>query len=139
MADIAFGFSIILNRSFLTKDGIHKVQRHVVLQIASLARCRGVATSTATTKQIAEDIAKIAKAALTETALTEAAEALTATKAALRASGAKLIILSPFLLIMQYFIGFIDFFEFFFGSRLMVDVWMILSRQLPIGPINFSV
>ena len=132
VADAAFFVAGHGNLFFQAGSGFFQRNFDAVLQVFALIA--GLATATAA-EHLAEDVAEVKTL--------RAAETAKAFKTALAAAGfkgavAELVVGGFFLRVGQNIVGFLDFFEFFFGRRVAgIAVGMVFHRQLAVGFFDF--
>ena len=119
---VTFDFNLEFDRLRLTRHAFHEVEVDDILIVFPSTRRVRILTASAATEEHVENVTKSAL----EVAATELA----------RPFKTKSVVLGPFLLIGQYFIRLADLFEFICCIRLLVNVWMIFSRELPIRSFN---
>lgn len=124
-----------LELRFFAVDGFLEGQLQVVLEIASPFRA---ASATGLSEEVFENIVKN----VAETAAVEI-ESIKASSTLLRAGMPEHVVTLPFVLVAQGFVGFVDFFELFFGGFFLViagvQVGVVLAGHLSIGLLEFVI
>ena len=125
------------DRLRLAEDRVHKTDLHLHVAVLTLARAVGPGPGSAAAKAAAEerseDIVQIVKSAAAKTT----AEA--AGTHAVHSRMTELIVGRPFLRVAEHFVGLVDFFKFFFCTRFLVHIRMVLLRQFSIGFFYFII
>ena len=137
VAHVAFGIS--RNGDLLFHAGGRLFQRdfHAVLHIRTLVI--RLTRTAATAEHLAENIAEVETASSAEAAKSTAA-ARTAEAALFERGVAVLVVCRFFLRVGQSIVGFLDFFEFFFGFFIVgIAIGMVFHRQLAVGLFDFVV
>jgi len=124
-----------LELGFLAVDRFFERDFEVVLEVVAAF---GTAAAALSAEEIFEDVVEHVPES-TSAAEIEAFES----RAALRAGMAEHVIAFAFVLIAEMLVGFVDFFEFFFGSLLLMvarlKVGMVLAGQFAIGLLEVFV
>ena len=116
-------FTMVLNFFFSTKNRFFKLEINAVLEVIPLTRCIWI-TACTTTKEAREDIFKATKTSTIKATKTTCS----ATEATISPRSTILVISSPFLLVTQSLISFLNFLVLFLSTRLLVDIWVIFFR-----------
>ena len=123
MTGMTASFPMVLDFFFRTKNRFFKLEIDAVLEVIPLTRCIWITTCT-TTKEAREDIFKATKTSTIKATKTTCS----ATEATIGTCSTILVISSPFLLVTQSLISFLNFLVLFLSTRLLVDIWVIFFR-----------
>ena len=113
------------------EDRFDEINGDIDAPVASAA-CRATAPRLLLAKGAVENVEDVLKAAETARATGEAAAR------AVDAGMAETVVARPLLVIGKHFVGFVDFFELFFGVGFLADVGVVLARQPAKGALDLA-